>query len=116
MSTEINKLIIQVDQTGAIARLVEYGKEQGYVTFDDILKILPDAEEDPNWLENAFAALINAGVQYLDEDPEIESDKRDSDRESESDHLTDDDSIQQEKINFSSDSDDMVGMYFNDAA
>jgi RNA polymerase primary sigma factor len=116
MSTTINKLIMKVDQTGAIARLVEYGKEQGYLTYDDILKILPEAEEDPNWLENAFAALINAGVHYLDDDPEIESDKRDSDRESESDHRNDDDSTQQEKINYSSDVDDMVGLYFNDAA
>ena len=101
MSSSINKLIIKVDQSAAIARLVEYGKEQGHVTYEDILKILPEAEEDPNWLENAFAALINADIQYLDDDGDIESDKRGSDRESESDHRADDNSIWQGNIYYS---------------
>ena len=58
MSTAENKLIIKVDRSASVARLIEFGKQQGYVSYDDILKILPEAEEDPNWLENAFAGLI----------------------------------------------------------
>jgi RNA polymerase primary sigma factor len=116
MSTSINKLIVKVDQSSVFARLVEYGKEQGYVTYDQILKIIPEVAEDPHWLENAFAALIGAGIQYLDDDQDIEVNKLDPDRESQSDHRVGNDSIQQEKINYATDSDDMVGMYFNDAA
>jgi RNA polymerase primary sigma factor len=116
MSTTVNKLLVEVEQTGSIARLVAFGKEQGYLTYDDILTILPEAEEDPSSLENAFAALINAGIQYLDDDSEIEPDESDSDQESQLDDLGDDDSVRQENIYYSTDADDMVGMYFNDAA
>jgi RNA polymerase primary sigma factor len=116
MSTVVNKLIIEVDQTGSIARLVAIGKEQGYLTYDDILKILPEAEEDPGSLENVFAALISAGIQYLDDDSEIESAEHDLDRESQLDDQIDDESIHQENIFYSTEADDMVGMYFNDAA
>ena len=116
MSTVVNKLIIEVDQTGPIARLVAYGNEQGYLTYDDILKILPEAEEDPSSLENVFAALINAGIQYLDDDSDIESVEHDLDRDSQSDDPIDDESSHQENIYYSTDADDMVGMYFNDAA
>jgi RNA polymerase primary sigma factor len=116
MSAIVNKLIIEVDQTGPVARLVAFGKEQGYLTYDDILKILPEAEEDPGSLENVFAALISAGIQYLDDDSEIESAEHDLDRESQLDDQIDDESIHQENIFYSTEADDMVGMYFNDAA
>ena len=86
MSTTENILVIKVDQSDAIAQLVEYGKQQGYVTYDDILEILPEAEEDPNWLENAFAVLIKAGVQYIDNDQDIEPNNREEDEETEFDN------------------------------
>ena len=84
MSTTENKLIIEIDQSTAIARLVEFGNQQGYVTYDDILKILPEAEEDSDWLENAFAGLINAGIQYIENEQDIETNNREADREPES--------------------------------
>ena len=116
MSTTVNKLIIKVDQSAAIMRLVEYGNQRGYVTYDDILKFLPDAEEDSTWLENAFVELINAGIQYIENDQDIESNNRELDQEDEFDEMIDDDSDKQENIFYSTDSDDLVGMYFNDAA
>ena len=116
MSTTENKLIIEVDQSAAIARLVEFGKRQGYVTYDDILKILPEAEEDSDWLESAFAGLINAGIQYIENDQDIESNNRESDRESEIDDRVDGESSVDENMLSSIDNDDLVGMYFNDAA
>jgi len=51
----------------AIARLVELGRQKSYVTIDDILGLFPDAEQDVDQLEEAFAALISAGIPYLDE-------------------------------------------------
>ena len=81
MSTTENKLIIEVDQSVATARLVEFGKRQGYVTYDDILKILPEAEEDSDWLESAFIGLINAGIRYIENDQDIESHTRKSNQE-----------------------------------
>jgi RNA polymerase primary sigma factor len=51
----------------AIARLIEFGRQKSFVTIDDILGFFPDAEQDVDQLEEAFAALISAGIPYLDE-------------------------------------------------
>lgn len=44
MSTAENKLIIKVDRSASIARLVEFGEQQGYITYDNILYILSEAQ------------------------------------------------------------------------
>jgi RNA polymerase primary sigma factor len=116
MSTAINKLFIKFDQSESIARLVEFGKEQGYVSYDDILKIIPAAENDSDWLENAFGALISAGIHYIEDDQDTEANNKDTDQGAEVDDLIEDHSTWQERIYYSTDIDDMVGMYFNDAA
>jgi RNA polymerase primary sigma factor len=51
----------------AIARLIELGRQKSYVTIDDILSFFPEAETDVDQLEEAFAALISAGIAYVDE-------------------------------------------------
>ncbi|MEM2961313.1 MAG: RNA polymerase sigma factor region1.1 domain-containing protein, partial [Candidatus Bathyarchaeia archaeon] len=51
----------------ALARLIELGRQKGYVTIDDILRFFPEAEQDVDQLEEAFSALINAGIPYVDE-------------------------------------------------
>jgi RNA polymerase primary sigma factor len=51
----------------AIARLIELGRQKGYVTIDDILSFFPEAETDVDQLEEAFSALISAGIPYVDE-------------------------------------------------
>ena len=52
----------------AISRLIELGHQKSYVTIDDILHFFPDAEQDVSQLEEAFAALMAAGIQYIDDD------------------------------------------------
>jgi len=52
----------------AIARLIDIGHQKSYVTIDDILHIFPDAEQDVAQLEEAFAALMAAGIPYLEDD------------------------------------------------
>jgi len=51
----------------AIARLIELGRQKSYVTIDDILHFFPDAEQDVEQLEEAFAALMSAGIPYLED-------------------------------------------------
>lgn len=51
----------------AIARLVELGRQKTFVTIDDILTLFPDAEQDVDQLEEAFAALLSAGIPYVDD-------------------------------------------------
>ena len=52
----------------AISRLIEIGHQKSYVTIDDILHFFPEAEQDVSQLEEAFAALMAAGIPYLDDD------------------------------------------------
>jgi RNA polymerase primary sigma factor len=56
----------------AIAHLIELGRQKGYVTIDDILHFFPEAEQDVEQLEEAFAALISAGIPYLEDSTAIE--------------------------------------------
>jgi len=51
----------------AVARLIELGRQKSYVTIDDILRFFPEAEQDVDQLEEAFAALISAGIPYMDD-------------------------------------------------
>ena len=55
-----------------VARLIALGRKKTYVTIDDILSIFPEAERDVDKLEEAFAALLSAGIPYLDDDTSIE--------------------------------------------
>lgn len=55
------------DNYPAIAKLIEIGRQKTYVTIDDILKLFPDAEQDVEQLEEAFSALISAGIPYSEE-------------------------------------------------
>ncbi|MCC7129366.1 MAG: sigma-70 family RNA polymerase sigma factor [Anaerolineae bacterium] len=55
------------DNQSAIGRLIELGRQKSYVTIDDILNLFPDAEQDVDQLEEAFAALLNAGIPYVEE-------------------------------------------------
>ncbi len=45
------------EEYSAIARLIELGRTKSYVTIDDILHFFPEAEQDVEQLEEAFAAL-----------------------------------------------------------
>jgi RNA polymerase primary sigma factor len=60
----------QEDRHNAVARLIELGRQQTFVTYDDILKFFPEAEQDVDQLEEAFSALVSAGIPYL-EDPSL---------------------------------------------
>ena len=55
-----------------VAQLIQLGRKKTYVTIDDILNFFPEAERDVDKLEEAFAALLSAGIPYLDDDTTIE--------------------------------------------
>ena len=68
-------------QDPVINKLVEVGRRQGHITSEDLLQNIPETEHDEELLEDAFRALIDAGIDYFDEgdtealplkDPEIE--------------------------------------------
>lgn len=55
-----------------IAQLIKLGRKKSYVTIDDILRFFPEAEQDFEQLEEAFAALISAGIPYTENVPSEE--------------------------------------------
>lgn len=56
------------DRHNAVAKLIELGRKKSFVTYDDILLLFPEAEHDVDQLEEAFSALVSAGIAYI-EDP-----------------------------------------------
>jgi RNA polymerase primary sigma factor len=65
-----NPLLLEEDEEySAIARLIELGRQKSYVTIDDILHFFPEAEQDVEKLEEAFAALLSAGVAFVEDTP-----------------------------------------------
>ena len=50
----------------AIERLLGLGRSQGYVTYDDVMEVIPEAELNIEQLEDALAALIEQGIEISD--------------------------------------------------
>ena len=76
MDDVLINVVDEDEEYPAIARLIELGRQKSYVTIDDILHFFPDAEQDVEQLEEAFAALISAGIPYV-EDEAIEEPSED---------------------------------------
>ncbi len=51
----------------SVASLIELGRKKTFVTFDDILNFFPEAEQDVDQLEEAFSALVSAGIPYVED-------------------------------------------------
>jgi RNA polymerase primary sigma factor len=102
------------EEFSAIARLIELGRQKSYVTIEDILHFFPEAEQDVEQLEEAFAALMSAGITYIEdsvtEEPSDEElDSRELDEEEpEEDHVLDDLAH--------IDTDDTIGLYLKEVS
>jgi RNA polymerase primary sigma factor len=65
----------------AIEQLLGLGRSQGYVTYDDVMEAIPEAELNIEQLEDALAALIEQGIEISDvelEEPIVEDKKKDA--------------------------------------
>lgn len=47
----------------ALEFLVNLGRNQGYVSYDDVLTVMPDAENNMEQLEDVFATLFEQGIE-----------------------------------------------------
>jgi len=54
------------NEPNPIARLVALGRNQGYVTYDDVMEAVPEAELHIEQLEDALATLIEMGIEISD--------------------------------------------------
>lgn len=103
-------LSVNSDDLGysATARLIDYGRRKSFLTIDDILVYFPDAEQDVGQLEEAFSALMSAGIPYVDEDM-IEEPSDDDLEEEPDDQLFSDDLA-------NIDTDDTIGLYLKEVS
>ncbi|HLF90163.1 MAG TPA: sigma-70 family RNA polymerase sigma factor [Anaerolineales bacterium] len=94
-----------------LTRLIELGRQKSFVTIEDILLFFPDAEQDVDRLEEAFSALLSAGVPYVDDAGNFEPSEED---------LSEDDDYVRRTISFDDnylaniDTDDMIGLYLKE--
>ncbi len=116
-----DKLLDKMEEMGdkeysSVARLIELGKKKTYVTIDDILNFFPQAERDVDQLEEAFAALLSAGIPYVDDDTTIEptdenlvTEKKEAEEEEPKSNAALD-----ENYLANIDTDDMIGLYLKE--
>ena len=69
MDVEKILMVDEEEEFPAIARLIELGRQKSYVTLDDILHFFPEAEQDVEQLEEAFSALLSAGIPFVEDTP-----------------------------------------------
>ena len=98
-------------ESTALERLLEFGRKKKYVTYDDILHFFPDAEQDLDQLEEAYTALLGAGINYTEEDiisEEPSDEELSEDLEEEEEETLDD------LANI--DTDDTIGLYLKEVS
>ncbi|MEI7818666.1 MAG: RNA polymerase sigma factor RpoD [bacterium] len=52
---------------GAVSRMVAKGRQQGFVTQQEIMKAIPEAEEQVELLDDLYTAFIDAGIEVVDQ-------------------------------------------------
>jgi len=93
-----------------LRELLNRAEIQGYLTTDDILDVLPEAEDDLEQLEDIFILLQEAGIEIYDEEEEVEEEQI----RKVIDGYTD---SEEEEYDLSRiDSDDTVGLYLREMA
>ncbi len=101
-------------KSSSLARLIQIGRKQSYVTINDILEFFPDAEQDVEQLEEAFSGLIAAGIPYIEDadlliEPSDEDLKETEKEEEEEEGITKDDLA-------NIDTDDTIGLYLKEVS
>ena len=110
-------LIVEDEEFPAIARLIELGRQKSYVTLDDILHFFPEAEQDVQQLEEAFSALLSAGIPFVEDvttaepsEDELAAEEAETESEEEGDELA----IEDYLANI--DTDDTIGLYLKEVS
>jgi RNA polymerase primary sigma factor len=64
---------VALSPEAALESLLALGRAQGYVSYDDVLKVMPEAESSMEQLEDIFASLFEQGIevgQAREEEPD----------------------------------------------
>ena len=113
--SEKNLIEVEENASPGIIKLLSMGRKKGFVTFDDILNFFPSAEQDVAQLEDAFAALLSAGISFID-DASLPGPS--------TDEVSETDEIDEEKVDQNSmedylaniDTSDTIGLYLKEVS
>lgn len=56
-----------------IASLFRIGRQQSYVTYQDILSFFPNPEQDLEYVDRIFACLLSAGIPFGEDQDHLEN-------------------------------------------
>jgi RNA polymerase primary sigma factor len=114
-----NKLLIDLKVDNSVVsytRLKELGTEQGYVTYDDILRLFPEAEQNIGLLDQIYGAIRQAGIKFI-EDGSLNDGTNEDSVEEDADGVTNRRSkFRDDNLLSDVDPDNLVGLYFCEAA
>ncbi|MCJ7694446.1 MAG: sigma-70 family RNA polymerase sigma factor [Anaerolineaceae bacterium] len=107
-----SKQVEEEKEFPALTRLLDLGRKKSFVTIDDILQFFPDAEQDLDQLEEAFTALIGAGIPYIEDATVLE--------EPAEDELIEESEDEEKLISMDDlaniDTDDTIGLYLKEVS
>ena len=66
-----------------ISELLKTGRKKSFLTDEDILSVIPDAEHDLDLLDQIFSRMLKAGIRYVMDESEIEDEKNDNSQHTE---------------------------------
>ncbi|MCX7938176.1 MAG: sigma-70 family RNA polymerase sigma factor, partial [Thermoflexales bacterium] len=108
-SATVNTIEAAVEELSVEEQLINIGREKGYVTYEDILTLFPDAERNLDQLEELINALTDAGVPILSNEEEVaEALEEEEDEEEEFGERSN------ENVLDSVETDDAVGLYLKE--
>jgi len=94
-----------------IGALIAIGRKRGYISMDDILAANPEAEQDVDRLDDIFAALMSAGITFVESASQIEPSDEDL---SDDDIIEDSKMLLEENVLANIDTDDTIGLYLKE--
>jgi RNA polymerase primary sigma factor len=107
---------VSINEEEALERLIKLGRQQGFVSIDNVLQLVPGEQRQSEHLEEIFEALLNEGI------PLVEDDDADGIEMSESEVEDEEPQNERQKIYAPDDplaeaeTGDLVRLYFNEAA
>ncbi len=101
--------VLSTDTTGE-EYLLALGSERGYVTYEDIQRVLPEAEENVDRLDDILEMLIEGGIAISGDD----SQENDPPISTEDPYETEEDEKAEEDIYRAIEVDDTIGLYLKE--
>ena len=70
-----DKVVKKIDLKESLKALIEAGQERGYLTYDEINKVLPEKQLSSEQIEDAMSAISEMGIDIVESDDDVEEEK-----------------------------------------